>query len=163
MRSGLLKRFILWLREVLDTILIGAGIIKVSFDPNKEEEDSLNYKDEVKKLQNAGIRDYRAMAESTDSYRLFLTRLGRLKTYDEQLCYAYAVLLKMYRKMNVALKTSDTPRQVQGKVERALTQTEIEQITKDFERVRYASEEPDDTEAAVILNNICSTVKRYMY
>ncbi len=163
-RTGLWKKFLRWLREVLDTVLIGIGIFRVSFDPNKDDEDeSENYKDEVKRIQNAEVRDFRAMAESTDSYRLFLTRLSRLKTYDEQLCFAYAVLLKMYRKMNVALKTSDTPREVKGKVTRALAEKDIEEITRDFERVRYAEEDPGSTESADILNRICSTVKRYMY
>ena len=103
------------------------------------------------------------MAASTDSYKLFLQRLGRLKTFDEQLCFAYAMLLRQYRSLNVALKVSDTPRQVEGKVRRALSEEEIQSITADFERIRYGEWEPGDVEASVILTRICDAVKRYMF
>ncbi|MBQ3708856.1 MAG: DUF4129 domain-containing protein [Clostridia bacterium] len=161
-KTGLVQKFLRWLREFIDTILIGSSIIKSSFDPN-EEEGTYNYKDEKRKLQNAGIRDYDAMAASTDSYRLFLQRLGRLRTYDEQLCYAYAVLLRMYKKMNIPLKISDTPRENEAKVTHALAVSEIQKITADFESVRYAGHTPDDSEAAAILNEICAVIKRYLF
>ena len=161
-KTGLVQKFLRWLREFIDTILIGSSIFKSSFDPN-EEEGTYNYKDEKRKLQNAGIRDYDAMAASTDSYRLFLQRLGRLRTYDEQLCYAYAVLLRMYKKMNIPLKISDTPRENEAKVTHALAVSEIQKITADFESVRYAGHTPDDSEAAAILNEICAVIKRYLF
>ena len=103
------------------------------------------------------------MADTTDSYRLFLTRLGRMRDYGEQLCYAYAVLIRMYKKLNIALKNSDTPREMEKKVKNALSDEEISKITADFESVRYAEREPDDAEAAAILSVICNAVKRYMY
>ena len=161
-KTGLVQNFLRWLREFIDTILIGSSIIKSSFDPNAED-GTYNYRDERRKLQNAGIRDYEAMAATTDSYRLFLQRLGRLRTYDEQLCYAYAVLLRMYKKMNIPLKISDTPRENKAKVAHALAVSEIEQITADFESVRYAGHTPDDGEAARILGDICAVIKRYLF
>ena len=161
-KTGLVQKFLRWLREFIDTILIGSSIIKSSFDPNAED-GTYNYRDERRKLQNAGIRDYEAMAATTDSYRLFLQRLGRLRTYDEQLCYAYAVLLRMYKKMNIPLKISDTPRENKTKVAHALAVSEIEQITADFESVRYAGHTPDDGEAARILGDICAVIKRYLF
>jgi hypothetical protein len=103
------------------------------------------------------------MAEDTDSYRAFMTRLGKLKTYDEQLCYAYAVLIRMYKKMNISIKHSDTPRETEKKVKNALSDAEISKITADFEAVRYAEQDPGEAEAAEILSNICNAVKRYMY
>ena len=103
------------------------------------------------------------MAEDTDSYRAFMTRLGKLKTYDEQLCYAYAVLIRMYKRLNISLRHSDTPREMEKKVRNALSDEEISRITADFEAVRYAEREPDDAEAAAILDTICNAVKRYMY
>lgn len=161
-KTGLVQKFLRWLREFIDTILIGSSIIKSSFDPNAED-GTYNYRDERRKLQNAGIRDYEAMAATTDSYRLFLQRLGRLRTYDEQLCYAYAVLLRMYKKMNIPLKISDTPRENKAKVAHALAVSEIEQITADFESVRYAGHTPDDGEASRILGDICAVIKRYLF
>ena len=161
-KTGLVQKFLRWLREFIDTILIGSSIIKSSFDPNAEE-GTYNYRDERRKLQNAGIRDFDAMAESTDNYRLFLQRLGRLRTYDEQLCYAYAVLLRMYKKMNIPLKISDTPRENEAKVSHALAVSEIEKITADFEAVRYAGHTPDDAEASRILGDICAVIKRYLF
>jgi hypothetical protein len=161
-RTGVLKKIWLKIRDFIETVLIGIGIFRISFDPN-EKDVIYNYKDEKKKIQKAQIGDYRSLAESTDSYGLFISRLGKLKTYDEQLCFAYAVLRRMYKKMNVELKDSDTPREVEGKVRRALTESEIRKITEDFESIRYAEREPDDAEASSILSNICTAVKRYMY
>ena len=166
LRTGALQRALraakAWLVDFFMTIFIGSDIFRSSFDPD-DAEALYNYKDEKKKLQNADIRDFEALADSTDNYKLFLQRLGRLKTYDEQLCYAYVMLIRMYKKMNINLKQSDTPREVEKKVARALTAEEIEQITRDFEGIRYANEEKSDAEAAAILNNLCTTIKRYLY
>ena len=151
-----------WIREVISVYLIGREIFKNSFDPNEVDELN-NYKDEKKRIQNAAIRDYDAMADATEDYKTFIRELGRLRDYDSQLCYAYSVLLKMYKKMNIALKQSDTPRQVEKKVERAVEKADIERITADFEKVRYAEAHVSDSEAAEILGNICAEVKRYMY
>lgn len=158
----IIERIRTWFRDLLDSFLIGRDIFKNAGDRELSDE-IYNYKDEKKQLQNASIRDYRNLAEQTDTYKLFMLRLGRLKSYDEQLCYAYAVLLKMYKKINISLKTSDTPREVENKVRRSLTPEEIRKITDDFERIRYAEEEVSDIEATSILNNICAVIKRYMY
>ena len=151
-----------WIREVISVYLIGREIFKNSFDPNEVDELN-NYQDEKKRIQNAAIRDYDAMADATEDYKTFIRELGRLRDYDSQLCYAYSVLLKMYKKMNIALKQSDTPRQVEKKVERAVEKADIDRITADFEKVRYAEAHVSDSEAAEILGNICAEVKRYMY
>ena len=151
-----------WIREVISVYLIGREIFKNSFDPNEVDELN-NYQDEKKRIQNAAIRDYDAMADATEDYKTFIRELGRLRDYDSQLCYAYSVLLKMYKKMNIALKQSDTPRQVEKKVERAVEKADIDRITADFEKVRYAEAHVSDSEAAEILGNICAEVKRYLY
>jgi len=158
----LMARFREWLRDLLDTFRIGRDIFRGA-DSGLESNEIYNYKDEKKQIQNAAIRDYQAMAATTDTYKLFMLRLQRLKSYEEQLCYAYAVLLKMYKKLNINLHTSDTPREVEGKVVRTLPESEIRDITADFERIRYAEEELSDAEASGVLNRICGVVKRYMF
>ena len=165
-RTGYLQKLVArireWLRDLLYTFRIGRDILKNAPD-GRESDEIYNYKDEKKQIQNAAIRDFQAMAASTDTYKLFMLRLQRLKSYEEQLCYAYAVLLKMYKKLNINLHTSDTPREVEGKVVRTLPESEIRDITADFERIRYAEEELSDSEAASVLNRICGVVKRYMF
>lgn len=151
-----------WIQEVISTFLIGKDIFKNSFDPNATEE-IINYKDEVKRIQNAAIRDYDSMADATDDYKTFLRELGKLNDYDSQLCYSYSVLLKMYKKMNIALKSSDTPREIEKKVERSVSKAEINRITADYEKLRYAEVQVTDIEAKEILENICGEIKRYMY
>ena len=47
---------------------------------------------------------------------------------NEQLCYAYVMLIRMYKKMNIPLKLSDTPREMEKKVSRALTENEIDTL-----------------------------------
>ena len=166
LRTGILQKAIravkAWLIDFFTTIFIGSDIFRSSFDPNAVG-GMYNYKDEKKKLQTADIGNFVDLADSTDTYKLFLQRLGKLKTYDEQLCYAYVMLIRMYKKMNIPLKLSDTPREMEKKVSRALTENEIEQITKDFESIHYAEVQKSDAEAAAILNNLCTTIKRYLY
>lgn len=166
LRTGVLQKAFraakAWLIDFFTTIFIGSDIFRTSFDPNAVG-GMYNYKDEKKKLQTADISDFVELADATDNYKLFLQRLGKLKTYDEQLCYAYVMLVRMYKKMNIPLKLSDTPREVEKKVSRALTQEEIEQITRDFESIHYAEVQKSDAEAAAILNNLCTTIKRYLY
>jgi len=165
-KTGKLKELIIriknWFRDLLESFRIGFDIFKNAPDGMGETE-MYNYKDEKKLLQNAAVRDYIGMAEDTDSYKAFTQRLGKLKSYDAQLCYAYAVLLVMYKRINISLKYSDTPREVEGKVRRSIPSSEIEKITSDFERIRYAEIEVSDEEAGVILQNICGVIKRYMY
>ena len=120
-------------------------------------------KDEKKTIDRSDVKDYYRYAAETESYNDFLIKLDRMESYDEQLCYSYSVLLRMYRKMNVNLKSSDTPRQAEGKVRCALTADEIEKITADFERIRYSGEEIATYEAADVLKNICKAVKKYMF
>lgn len=151
-----------WISDVIYVFITGREIFRNSFDPNAEDE-IINYKDEVKRIQRASVRDYNEMADATSDYKMFLRELGKLQDYDSQLCYAYSVLLKMYRKMNIMLKKSDTPREVETKVERAMAKANIEKITADFEKIRYAENEVSDVEASAILGNICEEVKRYMY
>lgn len=165
-KTGKLKELILkiktWFLDLLYSFRIGLDIFKNAPDGRGESE-MYNYKDEKKLLQNAAIKDYIGMAEDTDSYKAFMQRLGKLKSYDEQLCYAYAVLLIMYKRINISLKYSDTPREVEGKVMRSIPNAEIEKITSDFEKIRYAEQQVSDAEAGAILNHICSVIKRYMY
>lgn len=166
LRTGVLQKAFraakAWLIDFFTTIFIGTDIFRTSFDPNAVG-GMYNYKDEKKKLQTADINDFTELADSTDTYKLFLQRLGKLKTYDEQLCYAYVMLIRMYKKMNIPLKLSDTPREMEKKVSRALTEDEIRQITMDFESIHYAEVQKSDAEAAAILNNLCTTIKRYLY
>lgn len=165
-RTGFLQKLIQrirqWFEDIINTYMIGRDILKKSFDESADDE-VYNYKDEKKRLQKAAIRNYEQMAEDTDTYKAFLQQLGKCKSYDEQLCFAYTVLLKMYRKINISLKNSDTPREVEYKVTRTISEDRINKITSDFEKIRYAEIEPDNAEASAVLGNICEEIKRYMY
>ncbi len=165
MKNGYIKNLLIriknWITEAIMTVLIGIDIIK-SVDVY-DRTDNLNYKDEKKTIDQSNIRDYYKFAAETESYRDFLVKLDRMKSYDEQLCYSYSVLLRMYRKMNINLKSSDTPRQIKQKVRRAVTSDEIDKITADFERIRYSGEEIGETESSAVLKNICDAVKKYMF
>lgn len=158
----LVERVREWFRDFIHSFLVGRDIFKNAGDKSFSEE-IYNYKDEKKQLQNASINDFNDLANQTETYKMFMMRLSRLKDYNEQLCFAYAVLLKMYKRININLKISDTPRQIEDKVRRSVSEVEIKKITADFERIRYAEEEVSDSEASAILTNICEAVKRYMY
>jgi len=168
-RTGYLQRIVRsiydWIVEFFTTIAIGRDIFKTALnDWNKnDEEDFTNYKDEKKRTQNAAIRDFQSMAASTDSYKLFMQNLTRCSDTNTQLRYAYAVLVRMYHKGNVNLKSSDTPREVEYKVLNATDEKNIHQITTAFEHIQYAEIELSDTQAKSVLNEMCMIIKRYMF
>ncbi len=130
--------------------------------PEPEDYRHQNYVDEKRRTQNAYIRDYEGLAESVDSYREFTAALSRLPDAMAQLCFAYAVLVRMYGKGSVNLKVSDTPREVEFKVLRAVSGEEIKPITAAFERIKYAEKELPLDEATVVLTSICEIIHRYM-
>lgn len=167
-RSGKLKEFwkaiVAWIADFFSTIRLGAHFFKISFDPNALEAEDINFKDEKKRLQNAAIRDYTEMAARTDSYRQFLTRLSRLPDVDEQIAYAYTVLVRMYREGSIPLKTADTPREIACKVKNGTSDGQsIEKITDAFETVRYAEKVVGASDAQTILSDMCAIIKRYLF
>lgn len=160
-RTGWLKRIFLqfygWLREVF-----GALLQKRNPVGHPEASFYQNYVDEKRKTQNALIRDYEKLAEDVHSYKEFLQQLSRLPDAGAQLCFAYAVLVQMYAKGNVNLKQSDTPREVEYKVLRAVSGEEIVPITAAFEKIKYAETDIPMEEATEVLHSICEIIHRYM-
>ncbi len=160
-KTGWIKRKCIelyqWLQEVF-----GAILQKRNPAGHPEEVFYQNYVDEKRKTQNALIREYEKMAEHIQSYKEFLQHLSHLPDANAQLCFAYAVLVQMYYKGNVNLKKSDTPREVEHKVLRALSGEEIKPITAAFERIKYEQKELPLEEASAILNSMCEIIHRYM-
>ncbi len=162
-KTGWLKRiwkqFYQWLWETFGAFLQKRNPVG---HPEPEDYRHQNYVDEKRRTQNAFIRDYSLMAERIDDYREFTAALSRLPDASAQLCFAYAVLVRMYEKGNVNLKRSDTPREVQYKVLRAVSGEEIKPITAAFEKIRYEEGEVPLEEAAAILASMCEIIHRYM-
>ena len=167
-RSGKLREIwqaiAAWVADFFATLRLGTHFFKISFDPNAEEEEEVNFKDEKKKLQNAAILDYTEMAAKTDSYKQFLSRLSRLPDAGEQIAYAYTVLVRMYHEGSIPLKAADTPREIECKVKNGTTDGEtIQDITAAFESVRYAGEDVDTARAGAVLSDMCAIIKRYLF
>ncbi len=162
-KTGWLKKVWLqlyqWLRDTFGAFLLRRN---PAGHPEPEDYRHQNYVDTKRRTQNAFIRDYDAMADRIDNYREFTNALSRLPDATAQLCFAYAVLVRMYGKSTVNLKSSDTPREVQYKVLRAVSGEEIKPITAAFEKIRYAEEEISLEEASAILSSMCEIIHRYM-
>jgi len=160
-KTGWFKRTFIrlyqWFMEVFGAILQKRNPVGHS-----EETFYQNYVDEKRKTQNALIREYERMAEHIQTYKDFTQHLAKLTDAGAQLCFAYAVLVRMYAKGNMNLKSSDTPREVEFKVLRAVSGEEIRPITTAFERIKYAEEEIPLEEASVILKSMCEIIHRYM-
>lgn len=160
-KTGWFKRTFIrlyqWFMEVF-------GAILQKRNPAAEPEDTFykNYVDEKRKTQNALIREYEKQAEHIQTYKDFTQHLARLPDANAQLCFAYAVLVRMYYKGNVNLKSSDTPREVEFKVLRAVSGEEIKPITAAFEKIKYAGLELPLEEAATVLHSMCEIIHRYM-
>ena len=160
-KTGWIKKTFLrlchWIYEVF-----GAILQKRNPSGHPEETFYQNYVDEKRKTQNALIREYEKLAEHITSYKEFLQQLSRLPDADAQICFAYVVLVRMYAQGNVNLKRSDTPREVEYKVLRAVSGEEIRPITAAFEKIKYAETEIPVEDASEILKSMCEIIHRYM-
>ncbi len=149
------------IRDFFSTIKLGREIF---YGTDLEEyQNDINYKDEKTKLQDALIREYMDMAESTDKYSLFIQRLSSLHDYNEQLSFAYAMLVTVLRKENGRLRLSDTPREVQEKVKYLVEEDSISHITQQFEFVKYGEIDLTTEEASHVLGLMCDVIKRYIF
>jgi len=144
-----------WIKSIIEFWLV-AKTFWVS-----EEIEILNYVDEETKLQDASIRDYHAMADKSNTYEAFLSRLNALPTMEEKLGFAYAMMLRACRQAGIPLKTSDTPREAYEKLMH-YDVSDAEELTDAFELVKYAEQDLGERTPAAI-RSICAVVKKYMY
>ena len=122
--------------------------------------ENLNYKDETTRLQDASIRDYAAMAERTRQYDDFLRTLRSLPGTEEQLTYAYLVMLRVLKRHNIPLRSSDTPRECCEKIRRS-DLADVEGITDALEQLKYAEEDLRER-GSDALRSVCFIVKKYL-
>lgn len=144
-----------WIKSIIEFWLV-AKTFWVS-----EEIEILNYVDEETKLQDAAVRDYHAMADKSNTYEAFLSRLNALPTMEEKLGFAYAMMLRACRQAGIPLKTSDTPREAYEKLMHYEV-SDAEELTDAFELVKYAEQDLGERTPAAI-RSICAVVKKYMY
>lgn len=160
-----LKKIFAWLHAWIENII---AFLTNAYDFNKLQKNiiNINYKDEEIKIQDAHIVEYSKTGSKTRTYKDFLHNMSRMKSYDEKIGYAYKTLIRMYQKMNLKIKDSDTPRQIRQKIELGVQTTEIGDITEAIELVKYAELELDKTDKAKserVLEIICGIIKKYMY
>jgi len=146
-----------FLRNFLD-FFFGSGYVL-----KKDGEDrTANYVDEEMNLQKAAIREYEELANSTSDYADFIRKLNRCRSNSEKIGYAYLVMMKVYRKMNINVRLSDTPRECAAKISKKFADTDIGEITEILEYIKYG-ERNLEREGAQILEKMCAVIKRQMY
>ena len=95
-------------------------------------------------------------------YRLFKRRLERCPDNSERLCYAYSVLVGLWKKGSYGIMDSDTPREILEKLGGdAPAESDAEAITRVYELVRYADEKTDNSETEALLEFVCECIKKY--
>ena len=95
-------------------------------------------------------------------YRLFKRRLERCSDNSERLCYAYSVLVGVWKNGGYGIMDSDTPREILEKLgEDAPAESDAEAITRVYEVVRYADKKTDDAETEMLLGIVCECIKKY--
>lgn len=150
-----------WIQNIIAFFAVAYDFNRIK--PNKK---NINYKDEEEKLQDKYISSNYERKMNAMTYRDFQHQMAKLKTYDEKIGYAYKTLLQMYQKMNLKLKSSDTPRETKVKIQNGMQSPEIGDITEAIELVKYAELELDKTDSAKaeqVLSTMCNTIKKYMY
>lgn len=95
-------------------------------------------------------------------YRLFKRRLERCPDNSERLCYAYSVLVGVWKKGSYGIMDSDTPREILEKLGGdAPAGPDSEAITHVYELLRYADEKTDNSETEALLEIVCECIKKY--
>lgn len=136
-----------------------------------------NYVDVEVKLRDAKIREYREAERGRLTWREFLSELRSRRDQKEEFIYAYGVFVSELRKMPLFIRKSDTPREISARLRvnrkyqgsdsgsgsgsgdptgdrRAL----IDRITAEYERLKYASGEPD-AHTGEILDELCGLIR----
>lgn len=158
---SIIEWFKRWIAELIEFLSNSRYFMKRS---SPKEELLVSYKDEEIKRQYAAIRSYEENIPEAKNYKDFLNKLAKCRTYGEKLGFAYRTLITLYRKMNVPIKRSDTPREIAVKVHNAVESgRSIDEITRVFELVSYAETDPSDHEAGTVLETLCSIIKKYTY
>ena len=136
-----------------------ANLFRFNTRSAREDWSGLDYRDDEKKLEppvqtgaaavHTGIRR---------TYRDFSHRLNSLKTDAQKLAYAYSTLVSFWYGYNLTVRPSDTPREIRDKVRLRMEWEPIEQVTREFEAVKYAE---DPSLAVTVLNEMCSMIRKY--
>ncbi len=164
-KTGLLQKLIAYIKEVIREFLFTMKLGKEIMAETDLYDIPMNgnYKDEKKKLQDAMIREYTELADSTDKYAMFLRRLAKLPDADAQLTFAYAMMVTVCRRESGNLRLSDTPREIRKKVTHLVPEEDIATITRQFELVKYGEKELTAKEASDVLEKMCAVIKRYLF
>lgn len=157
------KRFIAWVRKLIDSIMMFFMNIR-SYDRKvKHVPVFVNFTDEVIKLQDATIRPYEKAGLEKKSYRDFEAHLNALPTDEERLQFAYVTLLSVYRSLKFSLLNSDTPREVRDKIIAQSSQSSatMQEITDAIEMVDYIERLPEKEEYTSALQKMCQIIKQH--
>ena len=163
-RTNFFKNLFLKLQKFLQDILDFFSNSAYFWGHSDYSNTFVSYRDEEIKLQNAKIREYNPNEASFKTYKDFQAKLSKCNTTNEKLTCAYLTLIYLYRKMNISIKTSDTPREIKEKVSKSVdNKTEINDMTQAIELIKYAEVEPDKYSAEKTLDSVCAIIKRYLY
>lgn len=95
-------------------------------------------------------------------YRDFKRRIERCADNGERLCYAYSVLVGVWRKCGYGILYSDTPREILEKLgEDTSEEVDAEKLTRIYELIRYADQRADDGETGILLGTVCDCIRKY--
>lgn len=157
LKDWILALFDMLFRPVIDNISGGGDVF-------------CNYVDVEVKLRDAQIREYREAERGRLTWRDFLSGLRSCSDQKAEYIYAYDVFVSELRKMPLFIKRSDTPREISARlrVNRKYQGSEndkssdrralIDRITAEYERLKYASGEPD-AETGKIFDELCGLIR----
>ena len=136
-----------------------ANLFRFNTRAAREDWSEMDYRDDEKKLtMQAATGAAAAHTGIRRTYRDFAHRLNTLKTDSEKLKFAYATLVSFWYGRDFSVRPSDTPREIQSKVRLRLEWEPIEQVTREFEAVKYAE---DPSQTVTVLNELCAMIRKY--
>jgi NADH:ubiquinone oxidoreductase subunit 6 (subunit J) len=128
------------------------------------KEDKTRTTDEAQSFratQDAAIREYEFDERLPDDYGQFLRRLSRIRSEDRKIGYAYRTLCRLYKRAAPEISASDTPREVQRKVERTarFASSDLESARKIIERVKFEDAALEEKTKSGLLSELCRSVR----
>ncbi len=154
-RSEMVQSFLRFLRSIFE------AFVRLFMGEEYEVETEINYKDEVINVVPAGkSRKVQLRRGKTTTYRDFESALAALTSDDERLTYSYTVMIDLLGELNGLFKISDTPRELESKIEQSMTLDAIGEITDALELVKYAERSNSPEVTARVLGEIRRIVER---
>lgn len=159
---GAVRRLLLRLIDFIFAPISGSMVYFMA-NMRREEEDASFIDEEERLRSDPAIGMGRRAERQRMNWRDFMSGLNSQNGDAARLCYAYSVFASQVRAIPQFAKSSDTARELRGRIfrRRMYSDSEMADITAAFERAKYSGD-VDSAEAREATEKLCRIIRRNM-